>query len=138
MSKDLELSVTLRTDLPGHKFLVVNNGDHLHTFEKNENAHVITWTLTGNASHCEFYPPDGHSPGSGFQWPFNKPREGIFSAVSRPAPNKLRMVNHHIDRTTEGTWPYQLFARFGDEVYQMLWVTANGPANSPNPTIKNT
>ena len=137
MNRELELNVTLRTDLPGHKFLVVNDGQHLHAFEKSEHEHVIVWTLTGNASHCEFCALDDGEP-TAFKWPFHKPRDGIFAAPTRPAPHKLRLVNRHLDRTSEGMWPYQLFARAGDEVYQMLWVATNGPANTPNPTIKNT
>ncbi|OOG54458.1 hypothetical protein [Rhodanobacter sp. C03] len=136
MNNDLELSVTLNNDLPGHSFLVVNSGGHQHIFGKSEHPQAIVWTLAGNASNGEFCAPGDSVPG--FAWPFDAPRSGIFSDLSKPASNKLRIVNHHTDRTTEGHWNYQLFARFGDHVYQTPWTTTNGSANTANPSIKNT
>lgn len=136
MKKDLELSVTLNTDLPGHCYLVVNNGDHVHEFDEHPEDQGISWTLTGNASHGEFCALDGPSPG--FQWSFNKPRDGIFRSLSAPTHNKLSMLNHHTGKDTRGRWQYQLFARFGDRVYQTPQVATNGPSDTSSPTIKNT
>ena len=35
MNQDLVIEVTLNTDLPGHCYLVVNNGRHLHEFNQH-------------------------------------------------------------------------------------------------------
>ncbi|MEO5829153.1 MAG: hypothetical protein ABIQ36_01135 [Rhodanobacter sp.] len=136
MRKDLDLHVTLNGDLPGHRYLVVNDGDHVHSFDKHPDPHSIRWTLSGNASDGEFCALEGAAPG--FQWGTQAPREGIFRQLSRPSARTLSMHNHHVDRTSEGHWPYQLRARFGDQIYQTMWTSANGADTSSNPTIKNT
>jgi hypothetical protein len=136
MRKDLELDVTLNKDLPGHCYLVVNGGDHVHTFDKHPEPHSISWTLSGNASEGEFCEVDSAQPG--FQWGARQPRDGIFKNLSRPLTRKLTMHNHHVDNTSAGTWQYKLFARFGDQIYQTMWTSANGADTSSNPTIKNT
>lgn len=136
MNKDLELSVTLNTDLPGHAYLVVNGGKHVHEFNEHPEGQGICWTLTGNASHGEFCEPDSDTPC--LQWPHRKPPEGIFRSHAKPAPNKFRMLNHHTGTNTRGQWHYQLFARFGDRIYQTPWTSTNGASDTSNPTIKNT
>ena len=136
MNQDLVIEVTLNTDLPGHCYLVVNNGRHLHEFSQHPEGQSICWTLAGNASHGEFCALDDSNPG--FQWSVSRPPEGIFRSFSKPAPHQLRVMNHHTGNGSRGHWPYLLFARFGDRVYQTPWVATNGASNTANPTIRNT
>ena len=136
MNQDLELNVTLNTDLPGHAYLVINDGKHMHEFKEHPEGQGICWTLTGNASHGEFCALDEASPG--FQWSGSPPREGIFRSFESPARHKLRVMNHHTGKDSRGRWPYQLFARFGDKVYQTPYVSAAGASDTTSPTIKNT
>jgi hypothetical protein len=137
----IELNVELEQD-PGKyaNLLVVNNGKHHHTFEKlqdPEHTHTITWTLTGNASSGEFCAlDDPESPG--FMWLVRTPGESIFDKPKLLAKNKLSIRNHHHDQSSEGTWHYQLFARFGDQIYGVPLTFACGKSSNPNPSIKNT
>lgn len=139
---DTQLSVELEHDLAGgddYNVLVVNQGNHHTIFEKLQQAghmHTITWVLTGNASSGEFCAlNDAQNPG--FVWLVRTPNEKIFHKLHPLAKNKLTMHNHHENKTSEGQWHYQLFARFGDKVYGVPLTFAAGAGSSPNPSIKN-
>lgn len=132
----LNVFVTLNHDLPGHPYLVVNSGNHLHIFEQDSEPAVITWRLSGNATDGKFCELEG--PTAGFQWMGSPPPGGIFQELTLDDGGALRIHNHHRDRTTRGEWSYQLFARFGDNVYQTMSTSTNGPSATANPTIKNT
>jgi hypothetical protein len=134
---DVELEHDLRND---DNLLVVNKGRHHHTFEKlpdSGHTHTITWTLSGNAGSGEFCDlDDPENPG--FLWLVKTPAESIFDKPRLLAKNKLTIRNHHHDKSSEGIWHYQLFARFGDKVYGVPLTFACGKSSNPNPSIKNT
>ena len=138
----VEVSVELKDDLSkgnDYNVLIVDGGNHHHSFEKLNNPnhpHTITWVLKGNASGGEFCALDDKE-NPGFAWLVKKPDEKVFHKLQRVGKNKLTVHNHHVDKTSEGTWYYQLFARFGDKVFGVPLTFAAGPANNPNPSIKN-
>jgi len=142
--KNIELSVELDHDLrdgDDDNLLVVNKGRHHHSFEKLQDpgqAHTITWTLSGNASSGQFSAlDDALSPG--FVWLVRTPDKKIFDKPELLAKNKLTIRDHHHDKSSEGIWHYQLFARFGDKVYGVpLTFACGAAASTPNPSIKNT
>ncbi|MHA6205768.1 hypothetical protein ACXU4B_15185 [Dyella soli] len=139
----LELKVELEHDLRDGddlNLLVINKGGHHHAFDKvanTDHAHTITWTLAGNAAGGEFCALDDEET-PGFLWLMKTPSEKIFHKLQRIGKDTLTIHNHHHDKSSEGTWHYQLFARFGDKVYGVPLTYACGKASSPNPTIKNT
>lgn len=138
--KNIDMSVELYRDPAGGEdnLLVVNRGDHNQVFEKipsDSEPHTITWTLTGNASHGEFCALDD-TDNPGFTWLVRRPDEKVFRQL-RHHGNTITMQNHHHDKSSEGTWHYQLFARFGDKIFGVPLTFSCGMAN-PNPTIKNT
>ena len=142
-SKNIEIEVELYRDpKPGREenLLVVNAGKHHHAFDKMPNdhqPHTITWKLTGNASHGEFCgPDDADSPG--FSWLVRKPSEKVFRNLRYEGKNKISIENYHFDKNSEGTWHYQLFARFGNKIYGVPLTFVCGDSNSPHPSIKNT
>lgn len=139
----IELSVELAHDLrdgDDPNLLVINKGNHHHTFEKlkdHNQLHLITWTLTGNASGGEFCALD-EADNPGFLWLVRTPNEKIFHKAKRLGKNKLTIHNHHYDKSSEGIWHYQLFARFGGRVYGVPLTFCCGGMTDPNPSIKNT
>lgn len=140
--QSIELDVELEHDLrdgDDYNVLVVNKGKHHTTFEKLQqpgHMHKITWVLTGNASSGEFCAlNDAENPG--FVWLIRTPSEKIFHKLAPQGKNKLSIHNHHSNKTSEGLWHYQLFARFGDKVYGVPLTFAAGSGSSPNPSIKN-
>jgi hypothetical protein len=141
--KHIELSVELAQDFRDggeDNLLVINKGNHHLFFDKLKDAnhaHTITWTLTGNASGGEFCALD-EADNPGFLWLVRTPREKIFHKLHLAGKNKLTMHNHHYDKSSEGIWHYQLFAKFGDKVYGVPLTFCCGGMNSPNPSIKNT
>ena len=128
-----------RNPAPGREenLLVVNAGKHHHEFEKmasDEQPHTITWTLTGNASDGEFCEPDDpDSPG--FTWLVRTPSEKVFRNLRHEGKTKISIDNYHCDKSTEGTWHYQLFARFGDKVYGVPLDRKSTRLNSSHPSI---
>ncbi|WP_266180454.1 hypothetical protein [Dyella humicola] len=136
------LSVELRYDLSecdDDNMLVIDNGDHHRSFRRLENPdhmHTITWRLTGNAIDGEFCALDDDEH-PGFVWLIRKPDARVFHHLQLKGGKTLEIHNHHIDKSSEGTWYYQLFARFGDRVYGVPLTCVAGGANSPNPSIKN-
>jgi hypothetical protein len=141
--KHIELSVVLAHDLDvgeDDNMLVINEGNHHQVFEKlkdTHHMHTITWTLTGNAINGEFCGLDeGENPG--FLWLVRKPKEKIFHKLHLVGKNKLTIHNHHNDKSTEGIWHYQLFAKFCGKVYGVPLTFCCGGKSSPNPSIKNT
>jgi hypothetical protein len=141
--KHIELNVELAHDFRDggeDNLLVVNSGNHHQIFEKikdTNHAHTITWTLTGNASGGEFCALD-EADNPGFLWLVRTPSEKIFHKLHLIGKTKLTIHNHHYDKSSEGLWQYQLFARFGGKVYGVPLTFCCGGMNSPNPSIKNT
>lgn len=143
--KHIELSVELAHDLrdgEDDNLLVINHGDHHQIFEKIEDAqqaHTITWTLTGNASSGEFCALD-EPDNPGFLWLVRTPSERVFPTPQLLEKNKLIIHNHHHDKTSEGVWHYQLFVRFGGKVcgVPLTFCCGGTGMTSPNPSIKNT
>jgi len=119
--------------------LIINRGKHHHVFEKissDDEPHTLAWTLTGNASGGEFCALDDPD-NPGFAWLLRHPGEKIFRQL-RHLGKTITMQNHHHDKSSEGIWHYQLFARFGDRIYGVPLTFACGVAmKSPNPSIKN-
>jgi hypothetical protein len=135
---NVELEHNLR-DGDDYNMLVINKGDHHHAFDKlldDKHWHRITWTLTGNASGGVFCALDDATY-PGFVWLVKTPSESVFQKLHRGPDNQISIQNRHLDKSSEGTWHYQLFARFGDKVYGVPLTFAAGPANNPNPSIKN-
>lgn len=137
-----EIDVELYRDpKPGREenLLVVNQGKHHHAFDKaasDDQPHTITWTLTGNASGGEFCAEDDpDSPG--FSWLVRTPSDKVFRNLRYEGRNKISIDNYHSDKSSEGVWHYQLFARFGDKVYGVPLTFVCGESNSPHPSIKN-
>ena len=141
--QNIELQVRLEHDPrdgDDYNLLVINEGKHHHTFDKlqhPDHVHTISWTLAGNARGGEFCALD-ETANPGFMWLVRTPDGGSFNQLKRVAANKLSITNHHHGKASEGRWYYQLFARFGDQVYGVPLTFAAGMANNPNPSIKNT
>jgi hypothetical protein len=143
--KHIEISVELaydHRDGEDDNLLIINNGNHHHTFGKIEDthhAHTITWTLTGNASSGEFCALDD-ADNPGFLWLVRTPSEHVFHKLQLLGRNKLTIHNHHHDKSSEGIWHYQLFARFGNKVFgvPLTFCCGSTAMSSPNPSIKNT
>ncbi|WP_114240815.1 hypothetical protein [Dyella sp. C9] len=139
--KHIELQVELAHDLgccDDYNQLVINKGNHHQDFDKldgQDQVHTITWILSGNASSGVFCELDSLT-GPGFQWLVRKPGEKVFEGLKVDG-KKLTVRNHHHDKSSEGRWYYQLFARFGRHVYGVPLTFTSGPASSPNPSIKN-
>jgi hypothetical protein len=140
--QNLMLNVELEHNLregDEYNLLVINKGHHHHAFDKlldDKHWHKITWRLTGNASAGVFCAlDDANYPG--FVWLVKTPSESVFRKLHRGPDNEISIQNHHLDKSSEGTWHYQLFARFGDKVYGVPLTIAAGGANNPNPSIKN-
>jgi hypothetical protein len=136
----IELGVELAHALDGgDNILVINQGKHHQAFEKLQDTHhnhTITWTLSGNASSGEFCGlAEADNPG--FVWLVRTPSEKIFHKLQLLGKNKLTIHNHHYDKSSEGVWHYQLFARFGDKIYGVPLTFSAGSAGDANPSIKN-
>lgn len=119
--------------------LIVNRGNHHQVFEKipDGEPHTISWTLTGNAGEGEFCALDDAAH-PGFTWLLRQPDEKVFRQL-RHHGKTITMQNHHHDKSSEGIWHYQLFARFGDRIFGIpLTFSCGQSMTSPNPTIKNT
>lgn len=140
--QDLQLNVELEHDLrdgDDYNVLVIKDPNHHHlAFNKlgTDQRHRITWTLTGNASGGEFCRLDDPL-NPGFVWLVTKPNDTIFRKLDRGRPDLIQVDNHHNDKSSEGRWHYQLFARFGDRVYGVPLTFTSGAASNPNPSIKN-
>ncbi|HUA81753.1 MAG TPA: hypothetical protein VL997_15350 [Dyella sp.] len=139
--QNIEMSVELyRNPSDGweQNLLIINGGNHHHAFGKisgNDEPHIITWTLAGNAGDGEFCAlDDANNPG--FTWLVRPPSEKIFRQIHHLGKT-ITMQNHHHDTHSEGVWHYQLFARFGEKIYGVPLTFTCGMSN-PNPTIKNT
>ena len=135
---NVELAHDLRDD-NDYNTLVINKGDHHRAFDKLQDAntrHSITWTLSGNASSGVFCALDDPTH-PGFVWLVRTPSETVFRKLHRGPDNVISIQDHHRDKTSEGTWHYQLFARFGNKIYGVPLTFAAGGANNPNPSIKN-
>ncbi|GLQ52327.1 hypothetical protein ACFFJT_01380 [Dyella flava] len=141
--KNIEMSVELYRE-PGDgwddNLLIINGGKHHHVFEKipsDGEPHTISWTLIGNASGGEFCAlDDAQNPG--FVWLARQPDAKVFRQL-RHQGKTLSLQNHHHDKSSEGIWHYQLFARFGDKVYGVpLTFSCGRGMEDPNPSIKNT
>jgi hypothetical protein len=139
----IELSVELMHDFrdgDDDNLLVINKGNHHQVFEKlkdHHHTHTVTWELKGNAVSGEFCALE-EKDNPGFLWLVRTPNEKIFHKLKLIGKKKLFMHNHHYDKTSEGIWHYQLFARFGNKVYGVPLTFCCGAMNSPNPSIKNT
>jgi hypothetical protein len=140
--KNIEINVELYRALNDgwdDNLLVVDQGKHHHVFEKipsDGKPHTITWALTGNASSGEFCALD-EADNPGFAWLVRHPGENIFREL-RHHGKAISVQNHHHDKSSEGIWHYQLFARFGDKIYGVPLTFACGTAMaSSNPSIKN-
>jgi hypothetical protein len=139
----IELSVELMHDFrdgEDDNLLVINKGNHHQVFEKlndHNHVHTVTWELKGNAAGGEFCALN-EKDNPGFLWLVRTPNEKIFHKLKLEGKKKLFMHNHHYDKTSEGIWHYQLFARFGNKVYGVPLTFCCGGMNSPNPSIKNT
>ncbi|RDS80065.1 hypothetical protein [Dyella psychrodurans] len=142
-AQHIEMSVELYRDPRddgGDNLLIINRGKHSLSFEKlsgTDEPHSITWTLTGNASDGEFCALD-EADNPGFLWLVRIPNEKIFQNLQSTGRNKLTIRNVHRDKSSEGLWHYQLFARFGDKVYGVPLNFGCGAAAEANPSIKNT
>jgi hypothetical protein len=142
-AQHIEMSVELYRDLQGDdgdNLLIVNGGKHNLSFEKltdSDEPHTITWTLTGNASSGEFCALD-ESDNPGFLWLVRIPNGKIFQIIQPIGKNKITVRNIHRDKSSEGLWHYQLFARFGSKVYGVPLTFGCGTTSDANPSIKNT
>jgi hypothetical protein len=78
---------------------------------------LITWQLTGLAAVGSFLSVTRSNPG--FSWRARNPPRGVFGKPSLGVDGKeLLLPVSHRDKSTKGTWTYQIAARIDGAVYR--------------------
>ena len=127
------LNVNLDTNIAPASLDVVDlNG--LNVFSESPIAHVITWTLSGNAAQGTFAPLIDPEPG--FAWIGTPPPSTIFSSPTlNSAGNVITITDLNDAASTRGMWVYILRATIGGVSYHTI---SNSPrGTTTNPWIKN-